>query len=327
LKAIPAYVPAEHKQFLERAPALSLIGGTPLVKIDLPELRKPGVEIYAKIEYFNPGGSIKDRPVLWMLLGAITDGRLTRGKAILDSSSGNAGIAYAMIGGALGYEVKLVVPGNASEERKKRIRAHGAEIHFTDPVEGYDEALREVHRLAEAEPDRYFFSDQYANPENWRSHFYTTAQEILDQTARRLTHFVGGVGTGGTITGVGRRLKEDVKGVEVTCVHPDAFPGVEGLKPMESAEDIVPEIYDASVVDRTVKVSIEDAYEYCQKLARIGFFVGQSSGAYMKGVESVVASIERGVVVTVFSDLGERYFSTGLWGRDEASTAPPAGRG
>lgn len=326
MKAIPAYIPVEHRPFLERAPALSLIGGTPLVKIDLPELRKPGVEVYAKIEYFNPGGSIKDRPVLWMLLGAIADGRLTREKAILDSSSGNAGIAYAMIGGALGYDVKLVVPGNASEERKKRIRAHGAEIHFTDPVEGYDEALREVHRQAEAEPGRYFFSNQYANPENWRAHFYTTAQEIIDQTAHRVTHFVAGVGTGGTITGVGRRLKEDVPGIEVTCVHPDAFPGIEGLKPLESPEDIVPEIFDASVVDRTVKVSIEDAYEYCQKLARIGFFVGQSSGAYMKGVESVVTRIHNGVVVTVFSDLGERYFSTGLWGRDATSTAPPGGK-
>jgi cysteine synthase B len=295
---------------------LRLIGDTPLVRIDLPEIRKPGVEVYAKIEYFNPGGSIKDRPVLWMLLGAIRDGRLTPAKTVIDSSSGNAGIAYAMIGAALGYKVKLVVPGNASEERKKRIRAHGAEIHFTDPVEGYDEALREVHRLAEANPEKYFFCDQYANDDNWRAHFHTTAAEILEQTGNRVTHFVGGVGTGGTITGVGRRFKEAGRGIEVTCILPDAFPGIEGLKPLESPEDIVPEIFDASVVDRKVKVSIEDAYEWCQKLATIGFFVGQSSGAYMKGVESVVQRIDRGVVVTVFNDLGERYFSTGLWGRD-----------
>jgi cysteine synthase B len=327
LKATAARIRPEHQAFIERAPALSLIGGTPLVKVDLPDLRKPGVEVYAKIEYFNPGGSIKDRPVLWMLLGAIAEGRLTREKTILDSSSGNAGIAYAMIGKALGYRVKLIIPGNASEERKRRITAHGAEIHFTDPVEGYDEALREVHRQAETEPDTYFFCDQYANPENWRAHFYTTAHEIIEQTGRRVTHFVAGVGTGGTVTGVGRRLKEDIPGIEVTCIQPDAFPGIEGLKPLESPEDIVPEILDASVVDRRVKVSIEDAYEYCQKLARIGFFVGQSSGAYMKGVESVVASIDRGVVVTVFSDLGERYFSTGLWGRDAHLSAPVEGSG
>jgi cysteine synthase B len=317
LKSFPSHVQPEHRPYLEKCPALSLIGGTPLVRIDLPELRKPGVEVYAKIEYFNPGGSIKDRPVLWMLLDAIRTGALTPEKTIMDSTSGNAGIAYSMIGKALGYKVKLVMPGNASEERKKRIRAHGSEIHFTDPVEGYDEALREVHRQAKASPGQVFFCDQYKNENNWKAHYYTTAFEILEQTGRRITHFVGGVGTGGCITGVGRRLKEEIPGVEVTCILPDAFPGIEGLKPLESPEDIVPEIFDPSVVDAKVKVSIEDAYDYCQKLARIGFFVGQSSGAYIKGVESVVSRIERGVVVTVFNDLGERYFSTGLWGRKE----------
>jgi len=318
LKTTPPYSgPLEHRRFLERCPALSLIGNTPLVRIDLPGLKKPGVEVYAKVEYFNPGGSIKDRPVLWMLLGAILDGSLTPERTIIDSTSGNAGIAYAMIGGALSYRVKLIMPGNASEERKRRIQAHGAEIHYTDPVEGYDEALREVHRQAESDPEKYFHCDQYANENNWKAHFYTTAREILEQTGRRVTHFVGGVGTGGTITGVGRRLKEELPGLEVTCIVPDEFPGIEGLKPLESPEDIIPEIYDASVVDKKVKVSIDDAYECCQKLARIGFFVGQSSGAYIKGVESVVSRLERGVVVTVFNDLGERYFSTGLWGRDE----------
>ncbi len=317
MKSFPAYVPPEHRPYLEKCPALSLIGGTPLVRVDLPELRKPGVEVYAKVEYFNPGGSIKDRPVLWMLLNAIRDGVLTPEKTVIDSTSGNAGIAYSMVGKTLGYKVKLVMPGNASEERKKRIRAHGAEIHYTDPVEGYDEALREVHRQADASPEKYFFSDQYKNQNNWKAHYYTTAYEILEQTGRRVTHFVGGVGTGGTITGVGRRLKEEIPGVEITCILPDAFPGIEGLKPLESPEDIVPEIFDPSVVDVKVKVSIEEAYEYCQKLARIGFFVGQSSGAYTRGVESVVSRIDRGVVVTVFNDLGERYFSTGLWGRKE----------
>ena len=285
-----------------------------MVRVDLPELRKPEVEVYAKIEYFNPGGSIKDRPVLWMLLGAIRDGTLTRNRVVLDSSSGNAGIAYAMIGKVLGYRVKLVVPDNASEERKKRILAHGAELHYTDAVEGYDEALREVRRLSEAEPEKYFFCNQYANENNWKSHYYTTAQEILDETNRNVTHFVGGVGTGGTITGVGRRLKEELPGLKMTCVTPDAFPGIEGLKPLESEEDIVPEIFDESVVDDKVAVSIDEAYEMCQKLATVGFFVGQSSGAYVKAAEEVVRRIDRGVVVTIFNDLGERYFSTRLWG-------------
>ncbi len=311
------HIPPELRPFLEKCPVLSLIGGTPLVRIRLPELEKPNVEVYAKVEYFNPGGSIKDRPVLWMLLHAIREGQLTPDKTVIDSTSGNAGIAYSMIGKALGYKVKLVMPGNASQERKRRIRAHGTEIHYTDPIEGYDEALREVHRQAKASPEKYFFCDQYRNANNWRAHFHTTALEILEQTGRKVTHFVGGVGTGGTITGVGRRLKEELKGVEVTCIMPDAFPGIEGLKPLESPEDIVPEIFDPSVVDVKVKVSIEEAYECCQKLARIGFFVGQSSGGYIKGVESVVKRIDRGVVVTVFNDFGERYFSTGLWGRND----------
>lgn len=308
------FLPAAFLPYLETCPVLRLIGETPLVRILLPEFSKPGVEVYAKVESRNPGGSIKDRPVLWMLLEAIIDGRLTPAKTVIDSSSGNAGIAYAMLGGALGYRVKLVVPGNASEERKKRILAHGAELHFTDAVEGYDEALREVRRQVEADPDRYFFSDQYGNENNWRAHYHTTAAEILEQTGRRVTHFVGGVGTGGTITGVGRRLKEELPHVEVTCVMPDAFPGIEGLKPLESEEDIVPEILDASVIDGRVSVSIDDAYEMCQRLARLGFFVGQSSGAYVRAAAEVVRRIESGVVVTVFNDLGERYFSTRLWG-------------
>lgn len=314
MKARHSRLPAEFLPFLEASPLLGMIGGTPLVRIDLPEISKPGVTLWAKAEYVNPGGSIKDRPVLWMLLRAVLGGRLTPGRTIIDSSSGNAGIAYAMIGSALGYRVKLVVPDNASLERKKRILAHGAELHFTDAVEGYDEALREVRRLAEAEPENYFFSDQYSNENNWKSHYYTTAREILEETGGGVTCFVGGVGTGGTITGVGRRLKEEVPSVEVTCVVPDAFPGIEGLKPLGSDEDIVPEIFDESVIDRKVTVTIDDAYAMCQKLASRGFFVGQSSGAYVQAAADVVRRIDRGVVVTVLNDLGERYFSTRLWG-------------
>lgn len=307
-------LPEEFLPLIEKAPGLSLIGNTPLVPISLPGLDKPGVEVYAKVEYFNPGGSIKDRPVLWMLLSAILDGRLTPERTVLDSSSGNAGIAYAMIGGALGYKVKLIVPENASQERKKRILAHGGQLEFTDAIEGYDEALREVRRQAEADPDKYFFCDQYSNESNWKAHYNMTAVEILEQTNRRITHFVGGVGTGGTITGVGRRLKEELPETEITMILPDAFPGIEGLKPMETEEDIVPEIFDESVVDRKVKVNIEQAYDMCQALAQAGFFVGQSSGGYLKGVQDVVERIDEGVVVTVLNDIGERYFSTSLWG-------------
>ncbi|MBI4582563.1 MAG: PLP-dependent cysteine synthase family protein [Planctomycetes bacterium] len=311
--SIARYLPQEFLPYFERCPALALIGQTPLVRLLLPGLEKPGVEVYAKVEFFNPGGSIKDRPVLWMLLEALRDGRLTPEKTILDSSSGNAGIAYSMIGKALGCKVQMVVPGNASEERKKRIRAHGAQIHFTDPIEGYDEALRTAHRLAEEQPARYFFCDQYANHGNWRSHYYTTAAEILEQTQRRLTHFVAGVGTGGTITGVGRRLREEIPGVEVILVQPESFPGIEGLKPLEDPEDIIPPIYDASVVSRKITVSIEEAWQECQNLAKGGLFAGQSSGAFVHGVREVVKWIHRGVVVTVLPDFGDRYFSTGLW--------------
>ncbi len=320
------HLPGEFLPYLERCPVLRLIGGTPVVKIEMEGLDKPGVEVYAKIEYFNPGGSIKDRPVLWMLLSSLVDGVWNKEQAVLDSSSGNAGIAYAMIGKALGYKVALVVPGNASVERKKRILAHGAELRFTDPLEGYDEALRTAHRLADDEPDKFFFCDQYGNSANWKAHYYTTAAEILEQTDRKVTHFVGGVGTGGTITGVGRRLKEELPGTEITLVEPDAFPGIEGLKPLEGPDDIIPEIYDASVVDRKVPVSIDDAYEECQVLAKIGLFVGQSSGAYLRGVREVVKNIDKGVVVTVFSDFGERYFSTGLWTVEEPPI-PKGGRG
>ena len=315
--SIADLLPKEFLPHFEQCPTLALIGDTPLVKLELEGLTKPGVDVYAKIEYFNPGGSIKDRPVLWMILDAINSGTVTKQRKILDSSSGNAGIAYAMIGKALGYPVELVVPGNASAERKKRILAHGADLRFTDPLEGYDEALRTAHSLADERPDEYFFCNQYANSANWKAHYASTAVEILTQTDRKVTHFVGGVGTGGTITGVGRRLKDELPNVEITLVQPDEFPGIEGLKPLENPDDIIPEIYDASVVDRKVPVSIDDAYKECQELAKIGLFVGQSSGAYLHGVRQVVSSIDHGVVVTVFSDFGERYFSTGLWTVEE----------
>ena len=294
-------------------PLLQQIGNTPLVKIDLFADELPNVEIYAKAEMCNPGGSIKDRPVLRMLTEAIRSGELTRDKFVLDSSSGNAAIAYAMIGAILGYQVELVIPSNASEERKKRIQAHGANIIYTDAILGYDEALREVHRRHEETPDRYYFADQYKNDNNWRAHYDTTAVEILEQTAGKVTHFAAGVGTGGTITGVGRRLKEHNPDIQVCGIVPDEFPGIEGLKPMGRPEDIVPEILDEGIIDKKISVTIDQAYDMCNRIAKRGWFVGQSSGGYLKGAYEVAKEIKEGIIVTVFNDLGERYFSTRLW--------------
>lgn len=298
--------------FLERYPVLRAIGNTPLVPVELLRAELPRVEVWAKLEYLNPGGSLKDRPVLRMLLGALAEGRLTPGRTILDSSSGNAGIAYAMVGTLLGFSVEIVMPANASAERKQRLAAHGARIVYTDALKGYDEALREVRRRWAADPDRYFFCDQYSNPDNWRAHYETTGVEILEQTEGRITHFVVGVGTGGTLTGVGRRLKEHDPRIRVVCVLPEPFPGIEGLKPLGTG-DIVPAILDHSLIDERVPVTADEAYRMCQRLARAGFFVGQSSGAYMAALERVARREGSGRFVTVFNDLGERYFSTRLW--------------
>jgi cysteine synthase B len=301
------------EKLLDGYPALRAVGNTPLVPLTIFRDELPDVEVLVKMESLNPGGSLKDRPVLRMLLGALADGRLEPGRTILDSSSGNAGIAYAMIGAMIGHPVEIVIPDNASTERKKRLRAHGARLVFTDAIHGYDEALREVRRRYQAAPDRYFFCDQYGNEDNWRAHYETTAEEILAQTEGRLTHVVVGVGTGGTATGLGRRLKECDPRIRVICVIPDAFPGIEGLKPLGGPDDIVPAILDETVIDERIAVTIDDAYTMCLRLARAGFFVGQSSGAYLAGVERVARRERRGRFVTLFCDIGERYFSTRLW--------------
>jgi S-sulfo-L-cysteine synthase (O-acetyl-L-serine-dependent) len=305
---------SDYRELVARHPALGLVGNTPLVRIELPgQTLRPSVQIHAKVELVNPGGSIKDRPVMRMLTEAVLSGELVPGKTILDSSSGNAGIAYAMIGSLLGYPVELVVPANASEERKKRIRAHGARLHLTDPMLGYDEALRQVNRMAHEHPERYFFCDQYRNELNWRAHYETTAEEIWAQTGGRVTHFVAGVGTGGTITGVGRRLRELNPAIQIVCVVPESFPGIEGLKPLEDPDDIIPEIFDAQLVDRRIRVQSEDGYTMCHRLARQGHFAGQSSGAYLTAACQVASELDEGLVVTVLNDTGERYYSARLW--------------
>jgi cysteine synthase B len=301
------------REFHERYPALNLIGNTRMVEILCFKEELPEVSIYAKAEYANPGGSLKDRPVRRMLLEAMIAGKIGNGQVVLDSSSGNAGIAYAMLGAMMKIPVQIVVPGNASKERKMRIAAHGATLVQTDPMEGYDEALREGHRIAEREPDRFFHCNQYSNDNNWISHYHETAAEILLQTDGKLTHFVSGIGTGGTITGIGRRLKKDLPGVEIVQIVPEDFPGIEGLKPLESPGDIIPKILDQSVVDKKVRVSSSDAARMCALLARDGLFAGQSSGAYLQGVYETAKRIRKGTIVTLLNDIGERYMSTRLW--------------
>src|SRR5437762_528080 len=296
-----ATIPIEERysEFHQRYPALNLIGNTRMVEILCFKKEFPEVRVYAKAEFTNPGGSLKDRPVRRMLLEALIAGEIGKGRVVLDSSSGNAGIAYAMLGAMMNLPIQIVVPGNASRERKMRIQAHGAKLVQTDPLEGYDEALREGHRIAEADHDRYFHCDQYANDNNWLAHYHTTAAEILVQTEGLLTHFVGGIGTGGTVTGIGRRLKKDLPGIEIVQIVPEDFPGIEGLKPLENPGDIIPKILDSSVVDQKVRVSSMDAARMCELLAQFGIFAGQSSGAYIQGVYETAKRIRKGVIVTL----------------------------
>ena len=288
---------------------LKCIGNTPLLGIG----QWGEVDIYAKAEWFNPGGSVKDRAALWIIEDGERTGQLTKDKIILDATSGNTGIGYALVGAVKGYDVMLVMPENASEERKEILRAYGAQMRFTDPLEGSDGAIMEARRLYQENPDRYFYPDQYNNPANPRAHYETTGAEIIRQTQGRVTHFVAGMGTAGTIMGAGRRLKECNAKIKVITVEPDSgFHGIEGLKHMETA--IVPGIYDEGFLDGKIQVSTEDAYEMAHRLAREkGLLVGQSSGAAMAGALEVAGRIRRGVIVAIFPDSGNRYLSTALW--------------
>ena len=289
-----------------------LVGKTPMVSILIFSGEYPAAKVWAKAEYLNPGGSLKDRPVARMLLNAFKQGRLDGGKVILDSTSGNAGIAYAIYGQALGHQVELVIPGNASKERLTRIKAHGANVILTDPLEGYDEALREVQRLYKEFPEKYYFADQYGNKDNWLAHYETTGEEIITQ-APDLTHFVGGIGTGGSVTGISRKLKEHNRDVTVVVVRPERFPGIEGLKPLGEEGDVIPAILDETFIDEYLEISSEAARIMCHRLAQAGFFVGQSSGAYMVAVEQILRRDANANIVTLLNDTGERYISTSLW--------------
>jgi cysteine synthase B len=291
-----------------------LIGNTPLLKIRLFQKDFPRVDVYAKAEWFNPGGSVKDRAALSMIVDGEKRGALTRGKTIIDSTSGNTGIAYALVGAAKGYRVKLVMPGNVSAERKALVVAYGAEIVYSDPLEGSDGAILMVRELVAKDPDSYFYPDQYSNPANWRAHYEGTAVEILEQTSGRLTHFVAGLGTTGTFVGNSRRLKEHDASIRTIAVEPeDAFHGLEGLKHLPTA--IVPKIWDPSVADEIWGCPTEPAYDMARSVARSeGLLVGHSSGAALWAVRRVAESIREGVIVTVFPDSGDRYLSTGLYG-------------
>jgi cysteine synthase B len=291
-----------------------LIGNTPLLRLRRFERELPaGVELYAKAEWLNPGGSVKDRAAARMLADGERAGLLTKDKIILDATSGNTGIAYAMIAAARGFSVRLCIPENVTPERKRILRAYGADLVFTDPLEGSDGAIREVRRLFAEAPDRYFYPDQYSNPANWQAHFDTTGPEILAQTDGRITHFVAGLGTSGTFVGTGRFLRERKPGVQLVSVQPDApLHGLEGLKHMDSA--IVPAIYDPSLADADMRVGTEEAYECTRRLAtEEGLLVGISSGAALAAGLRAAKGTDRGVLVLIFSDGGEKYLSERFW--------------
>jgi S-sulfo-L-cysteine synthase (O-acetyl-L-serine-dependent) len=294
---------------------LDLIGNTPLLEIArlTADLLRPGVRIFAKLEGFNPGGSVKDRAARKMIEIGLARGDLRPGKVILDSTSGNTGIALAMVGAALGYPVELVMASNVSRERKKIIEAFGAKPIYSDPLEGSDGAIVLCRQIIDANPERYFKPDQYNNEANPLAHFETTGPEIWRQTEGAITHFVAGIGTSGTVMGTGRFLKSRNPGVKVIAVEPDdPMHGLEGLKHMASS--IIPGIYHERELDDKIQVSTEDAYEMVYALGEFeGLLVGQSSGAAMVAALKLSSSLREGTVVTIFSDFGEKYLSTNLW--------------
>ena len=306
---------AESTAAVTASTVLSAIGRTPLLRLATIPRDLSGVEIYAKAEWLNPGGSVKDRPALNMVLAGERSGALRPEKIILDATSGNTGIALAMIGAARRYRVRLCLPANASEEREKILAAYGADLVLTGPLEMTDGATRKARALAAADPDRYFYADQYSNPANWQAHYETTAPEIWHQTGGRITHFIAGLGTGGTFVGTARRLIEFNPSVRLIEFQPDRpLHGIEGLKHMPSS--LVPGIYDPTLADESLAIATEDAYEMVVRLAREeGLFVGISSGAAMAAALTVARRVREGVIVTVFPDGGGKYLGADLFRR------------
>lgn len=301
----------------ERRPLPDLverIGDTPLIRLNrigrhLPE----SVQVYAKAEHLNPTGSVKDRAARRMILEGLRSGDLHAGKAIIDATSGNTGIAYAVVGALLGLPVVLAMPSNASPERRKILEAHGAEIILTDPMDGTDGSREYVRRLVDEQPDRYFYPDQYNNDANWRAHYDETGLEILEQTNGRVTQFVAGLGTTGTFMGVARRLKDYDEAVRCVAVEPDGpLHGIEGLKHLESA--VVPGIYDPQLPDATMRIATEASFEMTRRLAREeGLLVGVSSGANVCAALEAAADVDEGAIVTILCDSGTRYLSDSFW--------------
>jgi cysteine synthase B len=292
---------------------LDQIGKTPLLRFVNITKGLDRVSIYGKAEWFNPGGSVKDRPALRMIEEGERTKVLTHDKVILDSSSGNTGIAYALIGAVKGYRVELAVPRNVSQERKQILQAYGAHVIYTDPLAGSDGAIREAHRRYEDNPEKYFMPDQYNNPANWWAHYDTTGPEVIEQTKGRITHFLAGVGTSGTLMGTGRRLREFNPRIQIAAVLPaEDLHGIEGLKHMETA--IVPGIWNDQFPDLKLTVRTEDAYMMARRLAlEEGIMVGQSAGAAVYAALQLARQVSEAVIVTILPDAGDRYFSTGLW--------------
>lgn len=306
---------SERKELGERA--VERIGNTPLLRIERLAAGFRGIEILAKAEWHNPGGSVKDRAAAAIVAAAEQRGELGSGKALLDSTSGNTGIAYAMLGAAKGFPVTLCMPSNASEERKRILHAYGANIVFTDPGEGSDGAIRKAQELYAAHPDKYAYVDQYSNDANWRAHYQGTANEIWQQTEGRITHFVATLGTSGTFMGTSRRLKELNPGIQCISLQPDSpFHGLEGMKHMETA--IVPRIYDPALADRNFGVSTEEAHAMVRRMARTeGLLLGISSGAALVGCEMIARELaakgQEAKIVTIFPDSGDKYLSERFW--------------
>jgi S-sulfo-L-cysteine synthase (O-acetyl-L-serine-dependent) len=292
----------------------SAVGNTPLLRLKhISEALPQQVQICVKAEWFNPGGSIKDRPALNILTTALKDGSLSKDKRLLDSTSGNMGISYATFGAALGIPVTLVIPANASPERLAILRALGAELILSDPLEGSEGARLVAHRLASEQPDLYFYANQYDNPANWQAHYLTTAPEIIEQTGGQLTHFIAGLGTTGTLMGTGRGLRRFNPDIQIIAVQPDnPFHGLEGLKHLASS--IQPAIYDPALADRTLSVSTEQAQVMTRRLARQeGLFVGVSSGAAVSAALNIASELQEGLVVAVLPDAGYKYLSENFW--------------
>ncbi len=296
---------------------LARVGNTPLIRVEKVVRDLPGIVVLGKAEWLNPGGSVKDRAASSIVAEAERSGQLAPGKVLLDSTSGNTGIAYAMIGAAKGFPVTLCMPSNVSEERKRILKAYGANIVYTDPGEGSDGAIRKAQEMHAAEPGRYFYADQYSNDANWRAHYHGTAEEIWQQTEGRITHFVAMLGTSGTFVGTARRLKELDPKIECVSLQPDSpFHGIEGAKHMATA--IVPKIYDPRLADRDLGIATEEAYEMVRRLAREeGLLVGISAGAAVAGcrrvAQELVAAKRKAVMVTIFPDSGDKYLSERFW--------------